>query len=211
MERRQSLGLNAQTPVRAAQWAVALFAGLVSLTALGESIGVVNTPLALELGVGARMPQLFFLHMASGGAALALILCALGVRRHRQLHRAAGRAAALCVFVAGVSAIPVGFGSTASDVARASFITQGVLWLVLLAVGLHAIRSGQRGRHRIAMSLMSAAAFGAVLLRVLLSLHAALFPLSDFSGAYGVMTWASWALPLAGTSLYLRWRPSFRL
>jgi hypothetical protein len=211
MQRSQFLGLDASTPLRAAQWAVVLFAGLVSLTALAESMGFVNTPLALELGVGARMPQLFFLHMASGGAALALILCALGVRRHRALHRAAGRAAALCVFVAGLSAIPVGFCSTASDVARASFITQGVLWLVLLGVGLHAIRSGDRARHRIAMSLMSAAAFGAVLLRVLLSLHAALFPLADFSAAYGVMTWASWILPLAGTSLYLRWRPSFRL
>jgi uncharacterized membrane protein YozB (DUF420 family) len=211
MESSQFLGLNARTPIRAAQWAAALFAGFVSLTALGESVGLVNTPLALELGVGARMPQVFFLHMASGGAALAFILCALGVRRHRALHRVAGRAAALCGFVAGVSAIPVGFGSTASDVARASFITQGALWLVLLAIGLHAIRSGERARHRIAMSLMSAAAFGAVLLRVLLSLHAALFPLADFSAAYGVMTWASWCLPLAGTSLYLRWRPSFRL
>jgi hypothetical protein len=61
------------------------------------------------------------------------------------------------------------------------------------------------------MSLMSAAAFGAVLLRVLLSLHATLFPLADFNAAYGVMTWASWCLPLAATSLYLRWRSSFRL
>jgi hypothetical protein len=197
--------------VKAVRLAVALFALAVGLTALAESAGLVNTPLALKLGVGASMPQVFFFHMASGGVALVLILLALGFRTRPLLHRAAGRAAALSVFVAGVSAIPVGFGSTASDVARASFITQGALWLVLLAAGLHAIRNGQRPRHRIAMSLMSAAAFGAVLLRVLLSLHATLFPLADFNAAYGVMAWASWCLPLAATSLYLRWRPSFRL
>lgn len=185
----------------------ALFAAMVSLTALGEVAGIVNTPLVLELGVGARAPWAFALHMASGGAALAAILLTLSVPRGGRWHRASGRVAAACVVLAAASAYPVALASTASDLTRASFVTQATIWLALLVAGVLAIRRGHVAGHRRAMSLMAAAAMGAVLLRVLLSLHSVLFPFSDFALAYGVIAWTSWTLPLAGTALYLRARP----
>ena len=174
----------------------------VGLTALGQALKLVNISPALD-GLNERLPWAFVLHMGFGGAALLLSPLTIVVNGHRRLHRMLGRVTACIVIVAGMMALPLALQSDAPLTARLGFLTQGLVWLTLLGIGLRAIRRGQRERHRCAMILLTCVAFGAVLLRILLALQSKFFPFDDVRSAYALIAWASWTLPLCVGVLYL--------
>ena len=153
---------------RAAGLICAALAAAVGVTGLLEATGAVEMPMALE-PLALRLPKIFPLHMAAGAAALLLIVAALALRRRPALHRPAGRLALVAVMIGGAAALPSALSSSASTVARAGFFAQGVVWLLLAALGYAAIRTRKIALHRAAMLAMAATAFGAVVLRLMLA------------------------------------------
>src|SRR5262249_54924968 len=85
---------------------IVLFASLlvipVALVAIALGLGLLQLPYELLI-VLRRRPIAFPLHMVASGLALILIPIAAWARRRRDLHRAVGRAAAICVAAGGVS------------------------------------------------------------------------------------------------------------
>jgi hypothetical protein len=152
------------------------------------------------------LPLIFPLHMATGGLALLLVPLAL-VLRGTSFHKLAGRVAAVDVFVAGVTAIPVALTAPVTGLAAAGFATQGLVWLGLLAKGIYHIRRGERRKHQSAMLMMAAVTSGALFFRVYLALWAIYGSGRNLTSFYGVDSWLAWALPLAGVA-WLVSRPS---
>ena len=166
----------------------------VALVAIALGLGLLQLPYELVI-VLQRRPVAFPLHMVASGLALILIPIAAWARRRRDLHRAVGRAAAICVAAGGASALLVALASNATAMARAGFFVQGVVWLALLAAAFTAIRRGNVARHARLMIAMAAVASGAVWLRlVLYGVVSAGLP---FDPVYAVAAWACWMVPLA--------------
>jgi hypothetical protein len=166
-------------------------AALVAIT-----LGLGLRPLPYELFlVLQRLPWVFPLHMTASGLSLILILIAAFARPWRGVHRAAGRLAAAAVVIGGLTALPVALASEATAVARAGLFAQGVVWLVLLAVAIAAIRRREVSRHARFMVAMAAVASGAIWLRlVMFAVNLAGLP---FDAAYAVAAWACWLVPLS--------------
>jgi predicted membrane protein DUF2306 len=165
----------------------------VAVVAIALGLGLLQLPYELVI-VLQRRPIAFPLHMVASGVALILIPIAAWARRRRDLHRAVGRAAALCVAAGGASALVVALASEATAVARAGFFVQGVVWLALLAAAFTAIRCGNVARHARLMIAMAAVASGAIWLRlVIYSAVAADLP---FDTVYAAAAWACWMVPL---------------
>ena len=173
---------------------VALLVGPVSFGAIALGLGLLPLPYPLFV-VSQRLPVAFPLHMVASALALILIPIAAVLRRRRVVHRAAGRAAALCVAVGGTTALLVALASEATVAARAGLFTQGVVWLVLVGAAVIAIRRGDATRHMRLMLAMAAVASGAIWLR--LTVYAALAAGLPFDPVYAVATWACWLVPLA--------------
>ena len=142
-----------------------------------------------------RLPWLFRIHMLFGALTLVLVPAAIVTRRRAYLHRPLGRAAAVAVLVAGLTALPVALASLAIPLAIAGFLAQAVAWLGLLGIGWRAIRSGDVGRHRRAMVCLAAVTSAAIWLRPAMLLAR----LGDwpFETAYAVIAWGAWLAPLA--------------
>jgi hypothetical protein len=165
----------------------------VALMAIALGAGWRPLPYDLFL-VLQRLPWVFPLHMTASGLALILIPIAAFARPWRGAHRAAGRLAAATVVIGGLTALPVALASEATAVARAGLFTQGVVWLVLLAVAIAAIRRREVSRHARFMLAMAAVASGAIWLRlVMFAVNLAGLP---FEAAYAVAAWACWLVPL---------------
>jgi len=170
----------------------------VALVAIALGLGLLRLPYELVI-VLQRRPIAFPLHMVASGVALILIPIAARARRRRDLHRAVGRAAAICVAAGGLSALLVAFASEATAVARAGFFVQGVVWLALLAAAVTAIRRGNVARHVRLMIAMAAVASGAIWLRlVICGAVAAGLP---FDPVYAVAAWVCWMVPLGLATL----------
>lgn len=159
--------------------------------ALGLGLQPLPYPLFLVLE---RLPVAFPLHMIASALALILIPIAALLRRHRVVHRAAGRAAALCVAVGGTTALLVALASEATLVARIGLFAQGLVWLALLAAAYVSIRRGAVTHHARLMIAMAAVASGAIWLR--LTVYAALSAGLPFDRVYATATWACWLVPL---------------
>jgi predicted membrane protein DUF2306 len=191
----------------AAVVALALIASLLvvptALIAIVQGLGLVQLPYELFL-VGQRRPIAFPLHMVASGLALILIPIAAFARRKRGVHRAAGRMAAICVAVGGVTALFVALASEATPVARAGFFVQGLVWLALLATALAAIRRGDVARHHEFVIAMAAVAFGAIVLRLVMAGAAAIDLPYDM--AYGVAAWGCWVGPLGAAAIWINRR-----
>ena len=148
--------------------------------------------------------------MVASGLSLILIPIAAWARRRRDLHRAVGRAAAICVAAGGASALLVAFASEATAVARAGFFVQGVVWLALLAAALTAIRCRNLARHARLMIAMAAVASGAIWLRLVI--YGAVAADLPFDPVYAAAAWVCWMVPLglaavASRALVLTERP----
>jgi len=160
--------------------------------ALGSGLLPLPHPLFLVLQ---RLPIAFPLHMIASGLALIMIPIAAFTRHHRGLHRAIGRMAAACVAIGGLTALFVALASEASSTARAGFFAQGLVWLVLLATAVGAIRRGDRALHAKLMIAMASVASGALWLRLVMA--GAIARGWAFEPVYGVAAWACWLIPLA--------------
>ena len=170
----------------------------VALVAIALGLGLLQLPYELVI-VLQRRPIAFPLHMVASGIALILIPIAAWARRRRDLHRAVGRAAAICVAAGGLSALLVAFASEATAIARAGFFVQGLVWLTLLAAAVTAIRRGNVARHVRLMIAMAAVASGAIWLRlVICGAVAAGLP---FDPVYAVAAWVCWMVPLGLATL----------
>jgi uncharacterized membrane protein len=165
-----------------------------AVLAIALGLGLLQLPYELFV-VLQRRPIAFPLHMVASGLALILIPIAAWARRRRDLHRALGRAAAICVAVGGASALLVALASEATIVARAGFFVQGVVWLALLAAALIAIRRGNVARHARLMIAMAAVASGAIWLRLVM--YGAVSAGLPFDPVYAAAAWACWMAPLA--------------
>ena len=165
----------------------------VALVAIALGLGLLQLPYELFI-VLQRRPVAFPLHMVASGLALILIPIAAWARRRRDLHRAVGRAAAICVAAGGVSALVVALASEATAVARTGFFVQGVVWLALLAAAFTAIRCGNVARHARLMIAMAAVASGAIWLRLVI--YGAVFAGLPFNPVYAAAAWVCWMAPL---------------
>ncbi|MEA2928494.1 MAG: hypothetical protein QOG38_922 [Hyphomicrobiales bacterium] len=172
---------------------VFLLAGPVALGAIALGLGLLPLPYPLLL-VLQRLPVAFPLHMIASGLALILIPIAAFLRHRRGVHRAVGRIAAVCVAIGGTTALLVAVASEATIVARAGLFAQGVVWLLLLAAAILAIRRGAVARHARLMIAMAAVASGAVWLR--LTVYGAVAAGLPFDPAYAAAAWACWMAPL---------------
>ncbi len=183
-------------PVTAAILAliVALLVVPVALIAIALGLGLLQLPYELML-VLQRRPVALPLHMVASGLALILIPIAAWTRRRRGLHRAVGRAAAICVAAGGASALLVALASEATAIARAGFFAQGLVCLALLAAAFGAIRSRDVSRHARLMIAMAAVVSGAIWLRLVMAGIVAFG--APFDAAYGVAAWACWLVPLS--------------
>jgi len=153
----------------AADWLlVIMFVLLVvptGLFAVASGVGWVALPYELYL-VSQRVPYAFSAHMIASGLALISIPIAIFVRKVRGPHRAVGRIAAASVVIGGLAALPVALVSEAHAIARAGFFAQAIVWLVLVANAVIAIRARDVARHRQLMLCVAAVASGAIWLRL---------------------------------------------
>jgi uncharacterized membrane protein len=172
---------------------VSLLVVPVALVAIALGLGLLQLPYELVI-VLRRRPIAFPLHMVASGVALILIPIAAWARRRRDLHRALGRAAAICVAAGGASAFVVALASEATAVARAGFFVQGMVWLALLGAAFTAIRRGNEARHARFMIAMAAVASGAIWLRLVI--YGAIFADLPFDSVYAAAAWACWMAPL---------------
>lgn len=166
----------------------------MALGAIALGLGLLPLPYPLLL-VLLRLPVAFPLHMLASGLALILIPIAAFLRHRRGVHRAVGRMAAVCVAIGGTTALLVAVASEATVAARAGLFAQGLVWLVLLAAAVMAIRRGAVSRHARLMIAMAAVASGAIWLR--LTVYAAVSAGLPFEPVYATAAWACWMVPLA--------------
>jgi Predicted membrane protein (DUF2306) len=178
-----------------------------ALLALAFGLGLLPLPYQLFL-VLQRLPIAFPLHMIASGFALILIPIAAFTRHHREVHRAAGRLAAACVTIGGLTALFVALASEASAAARAGFFLQGLIWLALLATAVAAIRCGDRALHARLMIAMACVASGALWLRLVM-VGAVVLNL-PFETVYAVAAWVCWLIPLAIAWPWQRQQPRRR-
>lgn len=169
-----------------------LVAGVVA-AAFGSAFGILPLPFRLVL-LDERLPGVFRLHMAASALGLLLLPLVLATRRRPALHRPLGRAAAVAFGVGLVMALPSALASDAEPLARAGFLAQGLLALILMAVGLAGIARGRRDVHGPAMASLAAIVSGAVVLRLLVLGVVALGV--PFEPSYTAIAWLAWLLPL---------------
>jgi hypothetical protein len=104
-------------------------------------------------------PLVFPVHMVTGGLALVLVPLAFCLRG-KPSHKWVGRAASFDILVAGITAIPVALENPLTMLTAAGFVTQALVWLGLLGLGIWHIRRGRLKAHQAAMLLMAAAHCG---------------------------------------------------
>lgn len=168
---------------------------------MGSALGLLRLPHALWL-LDVRLPGIFRLHMIASGLGLILLPWTMLLRHNHAAHRVVGRAAAALLMVGVAASLPCALMSTALPAARAGFAMQGLVSLVLLIQAVRAISRGERLRHKRAMLRAASLLSGVVILRLMVSV-AAKWP-GNFDGAYAVIAWVSWMMPLVAVELWLR-------
>ena len=166
----------------------------MAIGAIALGLGLLPLPYPL-LVVLQRLPVAFPLHMIASGLALILIPIAAFLRHRQGIHRAVGRAAAVCVAIGGTTALLVAMASEATVAARAGLFVQGLVWLALLLAAVAAIRRGDVTRHARLMIAMAAVASAAIWLR--LTVYGAVAVGLPFDPVYATAVWVCWIAPLA--------------
>lgn len=180
---------------------------LLSVTAVRSSLGLVRLPIELIL-LDEHLPYIFRVHMAASGLALGGGFVTLLARHAPRLHRPLGRMTAAMVVIGGLTALPSAVLSESTLAARAGFFAQGCVWLMLLGLGLAAIRARDIARHRRVMLAMYSVASGALWLR-LGTAAIAIFGL-PFETFYALTAWLGWSVPLGFVWWLTRARSSAR-
>jgi len=177
----------------------ALFVADVARKAMVEAF--VHDDFPEQLAIKAeQLPFLFPVHMLTGALALLLIPLAIGLRRYPRWHRPIGRLVAVDVTIAGLTAFPVAWVGPVTWWSAAGFISQALVWMSLLALGIWHIRNGRREAHRRAMLMMAATASGAIFFRIYLALWAIFAHRHGFALFYSCDAWIAWLGPLALTA-----------
>jgi uncharacterized membrane protein YozB (DUF420 family) len=207
MERSSSEAVGTGSPwKRTAQVLIlAAIAGLVTYTAgkaLWSAFASDDFPEALGVKVE-LLPLIFPIHMITGGLALLLLPLALVLRHRPTWHRPIGRLAAVDVLISGLTAFPVAWAAPVTVWSAAGFTAQATTWLVLLVLGIRAIRQRRIATHRTCMILMVATTSGAVFFRIYLALWALFGTRRQFDTFYACDAWIAWLLPLALTALVI--------
>lgn len=179
-----------------------VFVMYVAVRGISESVDNEGFPEALAVKLE-LLPVIFPVHMVTGGLALLLVPLVLWLRGTKW-HRLAGRIAAVNIFIAGVTAIPVAVVMPVTTASAAGFVAQGAAWLVLLGLGIWSIRTGRVASHRACMLMMAAVTSGALFFRVYLGLWKLLGVPEHFETFYAIDAWIAWGLPLVGMALWLR-------
>ncbi len=208
MEQSSGEAVGAGGPLRRTVLALILaaIAGLVTYTA-GKALwsAFANDDFPESLAVKVELlPLIFPLHMVTGGLALLLLPLAYALRHRPAWHRPVGRLAAADVLVAGLTAFPVAWAAPVTLWSAAGFTAQATTWLVLLVLGIRAIRQGRIAVHRTCMLLMAATTSGAVFFRIYLALWAMVGARRQFDTFYACDAWIAWLLPLIATALAIR-------
>jgi hypothetical protein len=179
-----------------------IFVVYVAVRGISESFDNEGFPEALAVKLE-LLPIIFPIHMVTGGLALLLVPVVLWLRGTRW-HRLVGRIAAVDIFIAGVTAIPVAVVMPVTTASAAGFVAQGVAWMALLGLGIWNIRTGRVASHRACMLMMAAVTSGALFFRVYLGLWKLLGVPEYFETFYAIDAWIAWGLPLVGMGLWLR-------
>jgi len=182
--------------------ALGIFVTFTALRGISESWHNGNFPEALGVKLE-LLPLIFPVHMVTGGLALLLVLLAL-MLRGTAWHRWAGRAAALDILVAGVTAIPVALEAPVTRISAMGFTMQAITWLTLLGFGLWHVRRGHLSQHRACMLMVAAVTSGAMFFRVYLALWKLVGWHGGFNTFYACDAWIAWSLPLAVTAVLLK-------
>jgi uncharacterized membrane protein len=187
---RARFGIAAHVTVRVI---IGLLIFAIGVVAIGSGTGLIPLPFEM-FELAERMPYIFRAHMISAAVALLLGPLVIMLRHRPQLHRMLGRVVGAFVVAGGLTALPVAIFSQSSPAARAGFFVQGLVWIGLLARGVAAIRSGDRGRHAHIMLAMYAVTTGAVWFRVMTG--TAIWLHLPFAEIYAAAAWLGWMVPL---------------
>ena len=175
---------------------VAVFVTHTAVRAVAESWLNDNFPEALAIKVE-TLPLIFPIHMIAGGLTLLLVPVAFLLRGGR-FHTSFGRAAAVTVIVAGLTAIPVALEYPVTQISAWGFVAQALTWLSLLGAGIWHIRQGHMAEHRVFMLMMAAVTSGALFFRLFLGVWKIIGWKGGFDTFYAVNAWIAWILPLGG-------------
>lgn len=181
---------------------LAVFVIYVAVRGIVESYDNEGFPEALAVKLE-LLPIIFPVHMVTGGLALLLVPLVLYLRGTKW-HRVLGRIAAIDIFIAGMTAVPVAVVMPVTNTSAAGFVAQGIAWIVLLGYGIWSIRRGRLAAHRACMLMLTAVTSGALFFRVYLGLWKAFGRSSYFETFYAVDAWIAWGLPLIGMAMWLR-------
>jgi hypothetical protein len=182
---------------------IGAFVMLTAVKALNETFAHEEFPDALAIKVE-LLPNIFPVHMFTGGMALLLVPITYALRYWPTWHRLAGRITALDIVIAGVTALPVAWVAPVSPWSAAGFMAQACTWMTLLALALWNIRHGRVEKHRAFMLMMAATTSGAVFFRIYLALWAIFANGRHFVLFYACDSWIAWLLPLTLTTLALK-------
>ena len=178
-----------------------VFVMYVAVRGISESFDNEGFPEALAVKLD-LLPIIFPVHMVTGGLALLLVPLVLYLRGTRW-HRFVGRIAAIDIFVAGLTAIPVAVVMPVTNTSAAGFVAQGITWIVLLGLGIWNIRGGRVTSHRACMLMLAAVTSGAMFFRIYLGLWKAVGMSKYFEAFYALDAWIAWGLPLIGVAIWL--------
>jgi uncharacterized membrane protein YozB (DUF420 family) len=142
------------------------------------------------------LPIIFPVHMITGALALLLLPVTYALRHASRWHRIVGRITALDVLISGITAFPVALVAPVTAGSAAGFTAQAAAWIILLILGVRAIRNGNIAAHRAYMFMMAATTSGAIFFRVYLALWAKYGSVRYFEVFYIFDAWAAWMLPL---------------
>ena len=178
-----------------------VFVMYVAVRGIFESFDNEGFPEALAVKLE-LLPIIFPVHMVTGGLALLLVPVVLYLRGTKW-HRLFGRIAAIDIFVAGITAIPVAVVMPVTNTSAAGFVAQGITWIVLLGLGVWSIRGGRVAAHRACMLMLAAVTSGALFFRVYLGLWKVFGVSEYFDTFYALDAWIAWGLPLIGMAIWL--------
>jgi uncharacterized membrane protein len=153
-----------------------------------------------------------FVYVHIVGAGIALVLGPLQFaawfrRRWPRMHRVLGRVyLILGVLLGGLAGLVLAVQSGGGAVARAGFLGIAVGWLVSGAAAFRTIRAGEIEAHRVWMIRNYAFTFGAVTLRLYLTVGQLMG--RPFEQVYPIAAWLSWTLNLAVVEWWMRRAPS---
>lgn len=146
---------------------------------------------------------LFYLHILSGGAALAIgwlqFFTRVRVQRPR-LHRTSGKLYVLLVIVSGTAALGIAPSSSTGWIAGLGFTSLAVIWLSVTVLAFNRIRQRDVRQHRSLMVYSYSACCAAVTLRLWLPLLLLVLKL-DFTVAYPIVAWLCWVPNLLAARL----------